>query len=188
MQEPFLSHRLRRTVLVIRLQRTGRRNFPAFRLVVAEKARPVKGKFIEILGHYLPTRDPVVFEFKQDRIEHWLGNGAIPSDTTARILTNAGVKGLEKYIAKYTKKKKRKAEEQKEEAPPDTKAAPHPEAKEVPAEETKVEEPAKEEEKKEEKPSKEGKEEPEKEKETVPAEEEADETPSEEGDKEEKKE
>lgn len=49
-------------MLVIRLQRTGRENMPTYRLVVAEKARPVKGKFMEIVGHYLPARDPVVIE------------------------------------------------------------------------------------------------------------------------------
>ena len=44
-------------MLVLRLQRTGRRNNPAFRLVVTEKSAPVKGKVKEYLGHYLPTRN-----------------------------------------------------------------------------------------------------------------------------------
>ncbi len=42
-------------MLVVRLQRTGRKNLPAYRIVVAEKARPVKGKYLEIVGHYLPA-------------------------------------------------------------------------------------------------------------------------------------
>ena len=121
-------------MLVIRLQRTGKRNSPSYRLVVAEKSNPVKGKFIELLGHYLPTRDPSVFEYKEDRVANWISNGATPSNTAARLLNNAGMKGLEKYIDTYTKKKpKKEPEEKPEEAP-----APAPIAEE-PKEEVKEE-------------------------------------------------
>ena len=95
-------------MLVIRLQRTGRENVPTYRLVVAEKARPVKGKFLEILGHYLPTQDPVVFEHKDERINHWISKGAIPSDTVARMLRRAGLKDMDKFIQTYTKKRSKK--------------------------------------------------------------------------------
>jgi small subunit ribosomal protein S16 len=92
-------------MLVIRLQRTGRENLPTYRLVVAEKARPVKGKFLEILGHYLPARENPVFEHKDERIEYWISKGAIPSDTVARLLRRAGLKNMDKFIQTYTKKK-----------------------------------------------------------------------------------
>ncbi len=147
----------------IRLQRTGNKNNPTYRIVVADKRNAAKGKFTEILGHYLPTREPVVFEFDKERTEHWLKMGAQPSDTMARLLASQGVKGLEKYIERYTKKKKRNAPEE-EEAP----AAPPAAAEEAPAEEVKEEEkPAeepkeeekKEESKEEEKPAEEPKEE-----------------------------
>lgn len=101
-------------MLVLRLQRTGRRNNPAFRLVVTEKSAPVKGKVKEYLGHYLPTRNPHVFEFQEERITHWISKGAQPSDTVARLLHRAGMKGTEKFIKKYAKQEKRK---KKEEAP-----------------------------------------------------------------------
>lgn len=92
-------------MLKIRLQRTGRENIPTYRLVVAQKSAPVKGKFLEVLGHYLPARDPVVFEHKDERIIHWIGKGAIPSETVARLLRKAGLKNMDKYIHTYTKKK-----------------------------------------------------------------------------------
>ncbi|NOS66890.1 MAG: 30S ribosomal protein S16 [Candidatus Peribacteraceae bacterium] len=95
-------------MLVIRLQRTGRENLPTYRLVVAEKARPVKGKYLEIVGHYLPNRDPKVFEHKDERILHWVGKGATPSNTVARLLKKAGVNGMEKFIEKYAKQKSKK--------------------------------------------------------------------------------
>lgn len=153
-------------MLVLRLQRTGRRNNPAFRLVVTEKSAPVKGKVKEYLGHYLPTRNPHVFEFKEERITHWISKGAQPSDTVARLLHKAGMKGTEKFIKKYTKQKKKK---QKEEAPA-TASAPAtgdtPAEKEAPAEPAVEKEaptkPPKEEEKKPEEAKKEEKTEPEK--------------------------
>lgn len=95
-------------MLVIRLQRTGRENTPTYRLVVAEKARPVKGKFLEIVGHYLPARDPVIFEHDDAKITQWIAKGAIPSDTVARLLKRAGVQNMEKFIQTYTKRKSRK--------------------------------------------------------------------------------
>ncbi len=134
-------------MLRIRLQRTGNKNNPTFRLVVTEKSNAAKGKSLEFLGHYLPTRDPVVFEFDKERIEHWISKGASPTDTVARLLSREGVKGLEKYIERYTKQKKRKEVEEKE-APA---AAPAKEEKkeEAPAEDKQdtKEEPAKEEKK-----------------------------------------
>lgn len=95
-------------MLMIRLQRTGRRNIPTYRLIVVEKHAPARGgKAQEYLGHYLPARDPSVFEFNRDRVGHWLTVGAQPSDTAARLLTRAGMKGLEKFVRRYTKKKKK---------------------------------------------------------------------------------
>ena len=108
-------------MLVIRLQRTGRKNIAAYRLVCTEKNAPPKGKVKEYLGHYLPTRNPHVFEFRKDRIEHWLSVGAKPSNTVARLLTHGGMTGLEKSILQYTKKRRKKQKEEK--AAPEAKAA-----------------------------------------------------------------
>jgi len=105
-------------MLVIRLQRTGKRNAPAFRIVVADKDAPIKGRSLELIGHYIPTNDPVVLKYNQERIQYWIGQGAHPSNTVARLLTNAGMNGLEKFILTYTKKSKKKT---KEEAPAKTK-------------------------------------------------------------------
>lgn len=96
--------------LVIRLQRTGRENTPTYRIVLAEKRAAAKGKFQEILGHYLPARKPAVFELKsQERIAEWIGKGAIPSDTMARLLKKHGMKDMDKFISRYAKRKSKKA-------------------------------------------------------------------------------
>lgn len=97
-------------MLVIRLQRTGRENLPTYRIVVAEKARPVKGKYQEIVGHYMPAQDPAVFKVENDRIDHWIKQGAIPSNTVARLLKKSGVKNMDKYIVRYAKQKSKDPE------------------------------------------------------------------------------
>lgn len=97
-------------MLVIRLQRTGRKNLPSYRIVAAEKARPVKAKFIEILGHYLPALKTPEIKVNTDRAAYWMSKGAIPSNTVARLLGKQGMKGMEKYVARYTKKKSKSAE------------------------------------------------------------------------------
>lgn len=110
-------------MLVIRLQRTGRENLPTYRLVVAEKARPVKGKFLEIVGHYLPAQDPAVFKIENDKIETWIGKGAIPSDTVARLLRKNGMKNMEKFIQRYPMRRSKNAPPE-EAAPKPAPAAP----------------------------------------------------------------
>ncbi|MDD5623284.1 MAG: 30S ribosomal protein S16 [Candidatus Peribacteraceae bacterium] len=110
-------------MLVIRFQRTGRENLPSYRLVVAEKSAPVKGRVLEVIGHYLPARKQPVFEFKQERITHWVKQGAIPSDTVARLLKHAGVPAMESYIRRYAKRKPKGAEEVQAAAAPAPAAA-----------------------------------------------------------------
>src|SRR3989344_669541 len=104
-------------MLVIRLQRTGRKNLATYRLVVAEKARAVKGNFLEIMGHYLPAQKDSKMAFKTDRIAHWMQKGAIPSDTVARLLKRQGVEDMDKYIQRYTKRKSKNAVEEAPVAP-----------------------------------------------------------------------
>lgn len=122
-------------MLVIRLQRTGRKNAPAFRVVLAEKRWSAKKKCIEVLGHYLPDHEPPVFEVDQERIGAWIAKGAQPSDTVARLLTRAGMKGLTTFIVPYAKRKPKK-EVPKEEVKEEKKA----EGKEEPKQEEKKEE------------------------------------------------
>ncbi len=114
-------------MLVIRLQRTGRENTPTYRMVVAQHQKPVKGKFLEIVGHYLPARDPVIFEHKDERINFWIDKGAIPSNTVARLLKKNGAKNMDKYIQRYAKRRNKKAPVE-EVAAPAAPAAPAAEA------------------------------------------------------------
>lgn len=75
----------------IRLRRTGKNKQPSYRVVVADSRSPRDGKFIEIIGHYIPIRQPKVLEIKADRARYWLSVGAQPSDTVARLLRQVHV-------------------------------------------------------------------------------------------------
>jgi small subunit ribosomal protein S16 len=44
------------------------------------------GRFVEVLGHYDPQRDPVVVKIDAERASYWIGKGAQPSDTVRSLL------------------------------------------------------------------------------------------------------
>ena len=139
-------------MIKIRLQRHGARHAPFYRMVVAPSQARRDGRFIEVLGTYNPQahkRDEEL-KLKIDRIDHWLGVGAQPTDT-AKSLIRQGRMSPEEWLdraekiskAKLQRKSRSKTAPSMEEGAGDDKA----EAEEKPAEEAKpVEEKAKKEE------------------------------------------
>lgn len=97
-------------MLRIRLSRTGKPRQPSYRIVVAQRTVSVKGRFVEILGHYLPARNPKQLTVNKEKIAYWIGKGAIPTDTVAALLKKEGVSGMEKYMEPRNKQKKTKGE------------------------------------------------------------------------------
>ena len=78
----------------IRLARGGAKKRPYYRVVVADSRSPRDGKYIEKVGTHnplLPKDHPDRIKLDIERIEHWLGQGAQPSDRVARFLDAAGV-------------------------------------------------------------------------------------------------
>jgi len=75
----------------IRLRRTGRKRTPTYRIVVADSTSPRDGRFIEIIGQYVPRQGETALNLKTDRANYWLDNGAQPSDTVRSLLRKAGV-------------------------------------------------------------------------------------------------
>ena len=78
-------------MVTIRLRRTGKKKQPSYRLVVADSRSPRDGKFIELGGHYTPSREPRELEVKADRVRHWMSVGAQPSETVVRLLKRVNV-------------------------------------------------------------------------------------------------
>lgn len=73
----------------IRLKRTGAKNNPVFRIVVADNRSPRDGKFIEELGTYWPTKKDNNFKVDVARAEYWVSKGAQPSDTVSSFIKKA---------------------------------------------------------------------------------------------------
>jgi small subunit ribosomal protein S16 len=73
-------------MLSIRLRRTGSTKRPYYRVVVADSREPRDGRFVEVLGHYDPRRDPAVVKIDAERAQYWIGKGAQPSDTVRSML------------------------------------------------------------------------------------------------------
>jgi small subunit ribosomal protein S16 len=70
----------------MRLTRVGSKKNPIYRVVVADSRSPRDGKFIEIVGRYNPQTDPSTIELDEDKVRSWLGKGAQPSNSVARLL------------------------------------------------------------------------------------------------------
>ena len=70
----------------MRLTRVGSKKNPIYRVVVADSRSPRDGRFIEIVGRYNPQTDPSTIELDAEKIREWLGKGAQPSGTVARLL------------------------------------------------------------------------------------------------------
>jgi small subunit ribosomal protein S16 len=81
--------------VAIRLSRGGSKKRPYYRIVVADSRNARDGRFIEKVGTYNPllAKDsPERVKLDTDRIQHWLGVGAQPSDRVLRFLDAAGLK------------------------------------------------------------------------------------------------
>lgn len=74
--------------LKIRLRQQGRNNLQVFRLVVTDSRTPRDGKYLEMLGWYNPTiaEEDKKIEVKEDRIQHWLDQGAELTDNVRCLL------------------------------------------------------------------------------------------------------
>lgn len=144
----------------IRLARGGSKKRPFYSIVVADVRSPRDGRFIEKLGTFNPllakdNDQRVVMDI--DRVKHWLGEGAKPTDKVLRFLDEAGVlkreprnnpnkakpgkKAQERIAEKEAKEQE--AKEAAEAAEAEAKAAAEAPAEEAQAQEAPAEEEAK---------------------------------------------
>ncbi len=75
----------------MRLRRMGQKKAPFYRIVVADSRSPRDGRFIEEVGTYDPTVEPSAVSFNEELTKKWLGNGAQPTETVAKLLKQAGI-------------------------------------------------------------------------------------------------
>ena len=107
-------------MLMIRLQRTGKRGQAYFRVVILEHTSRVKGKYLELLGNYNPHQKEL--NVKKDRVEYWVSKGAQVSPTVNNLMVNYKIWDKPK-MQSWKPKKKEQAEEavQVKEVQPSTK-------------------------------------------------------------------
>ncbi|MFC0813267.1 30S ribosomal protein S16 [Paracoccus panacisoli] len=79
----------------IRLARGGSKKRPHYSIVASDSRMPRDGRFLEKLGTYnplLPKDSEDRIKMDMERVQHWLSQGAQPTDRVARFLEAAGVK------------------------------------------------------------------------------------------------
>lgn len=77
----------------IRLARRGRKKRPYYSIVVAFSEAPRDGRFIEKIGTYNPLTDPPDVKVHAERLQHWLQQGAKPTDTVRSLIKKHGIGG-----------------------------------------------------------------------------------------------
>ncbi|MDR3522739.1 MAG: 30S ribosomal protein S16 [Acetobacteraceae bacterium] len=86
--------------LKIRLSRAGAKKRPYYHIVVSDSRSPRDGRFIEKVGSYnpmLPSDHAERVRLQNDRIAHWLSQGALATDRVARFLGHAGLAPMPKF-------------------------------------------------------------------------------------------
>tara|TARA_R110002126_G_scaffold201238_1_gene348699 strand:- start:2249 stop:2689 length:441 start_codon:yes stop_codon:yes gene_type:complete len=79
--------------LKIRLARGGSKKRPYYHIVIADVRSPRDGRFIERVGKWNPMlpKDGARVELNEERIKHWMEQGALPTDRVLRFLDEAGI-------------------------------------------------------------------------------------------------
>ncbi|WP_420560091.1 30S ribosomal protein S16 [Tepidicaulis sp.] len=132
----------------IRLARGGTKKRPFYRIVIADVRSPRDGRFIEKIGTFnplLPKDHAERVKLDTERAQHWLGQGAKPTDRVARFLDAAGLIKREARNNPNKGKPGQKAQERLEAErlkAEEAKAAAEAPAEEAPAEEAPAEESA----------------------------------------------
>lgn len=89
-ERPYLKNSLEKgyfSLVKLRLQRTGTKADPHYRIVAADIRAPRDGKFIEAIGHFHPTASAVKkATFNEEKTLSWLKKGARPTDTVLALL------------------------------------------------------------------------------------------------------
>ena len=94
-------------MLIIRLQKVGKKHTATFRIVVTQKTAGPRRKYLELLGNV--DHKTKAMSLNKDRILYWISKGAQPSDTIHNLLVSQGViSGAKKPVHKKSKKAENK--------------------------------------------------------------------------------
>lgn len=71
--------------VTIRLAKVGRRNAPAYKIVVANTRDKRNGRFLDVLGHFNPSHNPATFAIDQNKYQEWVAKGALTSASVTKL-------------------------------------------------------------------------------------------------------
>jgi small subunit ribosomal protein S16 len=75
----------------MRLTRIGGKKDPVWRVVIADQRSPRDGRIIESVGHYNAQTEPSTVVLDEERVRHWLSQGAQPTDQVRKLLKIQGI-------------------------------------------------------------------------------------------------
>lgn len=78
-------------MVVIRLSRGGAKKRPFYHLVVTDKRNRRDGRYIERVGYFNPLArgQEARLHLENERIEHWMSQGAQMSDRVAKLVKDS---------------------------------------------------------------------------------------------------
>jgi small subunit ribosomal protein S16 len=71
----------------------GRKKTPHYRVVVTDRTAPREGRFVESIGYYKPLNQPARLVLDLERVDYWIAQGAVPSDTVGSLIRKARIGG-----------------------------------------------------------------------------------------------
>jgi small subunit ribosomal protein S16 len=72
--------------ITIRLARTGKKNNPSYKVVVANTKDKRNGRTLDVLGSMNPTQTPVSYTIDKKKMEEWTKKGALVTDSVKKLL------------------------------------------------------------------------------------------------------
>lgn len=75
----------------LRLTRIGGKKNPIWRVVVADQRSPRDGRIIESIGQYNAQTEPSTINIDEERVRHWLAQGAQPTAQVRKLLKIQGI-------------------------------------------------------------------------------------------------
>jgi len=70
----------------IRLTRLGKKKKPFYRIIVADSESKRDGKFLDVVGTYDPLHNPAVIKIDNEKLQEWIGKGALPTTTVKSLI------------------------------------------------------------------------------------------------------
>ncbi len=73
----------------IRLTRLGKKKKPYYRIIVADSESKRDGKFLDVVGTYDPMQNPAAITINNEKLQEWIGKGALPTTTVKSLIGKA---------------------------------------------------------------------------------------------------